>query len=44
MVKLFPLTNNATTAIAAVQADVDANEAAANAAITLKEDTVNKST
>ena len=37
-------TNNATSAIAAVQADVDANETAANAAIALKEDAVNKST
>ena len=33
-----------TAAIAAVQADVDANETAANAAISLKENTANKST
>ena len=42
--QVVSLTNNTTTAIAAVQADVDANEAAANAAIALKEDAVNKST
>jgi len=42
--QVVSVTNNTTTAIAAVQADVDANEAAANAAIALKEDAINKST
>ena len=42
--QVVSVTNNTTTAMAAVQADVDANEAAANAAIALKEDAINKST
>ena len=42
--QVVSITNNTTTAIATVQADVDANEAAANAAIALKEDAINKST
>ena len=42
--QIVSLTNNTTTTIAAVQADVDANEAAPMPAIALKEDAVNKST